>query len=85
MKLEINYRKQNEKTDAFKLWYWRRHLDNKEIKPINPKGNQPRVFIEGLILKLKLRYFGHMMRRVDSLEKTLMPGKKATEEEGNRE
>ena len=47
-------------------------LDYKEIKPVNPKGNQP---LEGLILKLKLQYFGHVMQRTDSLEKTLMLGK----------
>ena len=47
-------------------------LDGKEMKPVNPKGNQP---LEGLILKLKLQYFGHLMQRTDSLEKTLMLGK----------
>ena len=49
-------------------------LDSKEIKPVNPKGNQSRI-LEGLMLKLKLQYFGHLMRRTDSLEKTLMLGK----------
>ena len=49
-------------------------LDCKEIQPVHPKGDQSWVFIEGLMLKLKLQYFGHLMRRVDSLEKTLMPG-----------
>ena len=44
-------------------------LDCKEIKPGNSKGNQ------GLELKLKLQYFGHLMQRIDSLGKTLMPGK----------
>ena len=48
-------------------------LDCKEIKPINPKGNQS--WLEGLMLRLKLQYFGHLMRRTDSLEKTLMLGK----------
>ena len=43
-----------------------------EIKPVNPKGNQS---MEGLVLKLKLHYFGHLMLRGDSLEKTLMLGK----------
>ena len=47
-------------------------LDYKEIKPVNPKGNQPWIFIERLMLKLKLQYFGHLMRRANSLEKTLM-------------
>ena len=49
-------------------------LDCKEIQPVHPKGDQSWVFIEGLMLKLKLQYFGHLMRRVDSLEKTLMLG-----------
>ena len=46
-------------------------LDFKEIKPVSPKGNQPWI-LEGLMLKLKLQYFGHLMWRADSLEKTLM-------------
>ena len=48
-------------------------LDSKEIKPVNPKGNQPSL--EELMLKLKLQYFGHLMQRTDSFEKTLMLGK----------
>ena len=50
-------------------------LDCKEIQPVHPKGNQSDYSLEGLILKLKLQYFGHRMRRTDSLEKTLMLGK----------
>ena len=50
-------------------------LDCKEIKPVNPKGNQTEYSLEGLMLKLKLQYFGHLMQRIDSLEKTLMLGK----------
>ena len=50
-------------------------LDCKQIKPVNPKGNQPWPFIKGLILKLKLQNFDHLMQRTDSLEKTLMLGK----------
>ena len=50
-------------------------LDCKEIQPVHPKGDQSWVFIEGLMLKLKLQYFGHLMRRTDSFEKTLMLGK----------
>ena len=46
-------------------------LDSK-IKLVNPKGNQPWIFIGRIDVKLKLQYFGHLMRRVDSLEKTLM-------------
>ena len=49
-------------------------LDCKEIQPVHPKGDQSWVFIEGLMLKLKLQYFGHLMRPTDSLEKTLMLG-----------
>ena len=50
-------------------------LDCKEIQPINPKGNCPEYSLEGLMLKLKLQYFGHLMQRTDSFEKTLMLGK----------
>ena len=50
-------------------------LDCKEIQPAHPKGDQSWVFLEGLMLKLKLQYLGHLMRRTDSFEKTLMPGK----------
>ena len=67
------------RTDAFELWCWRRLLrvpwtarrSNQSIlKEINPEYS-----LEGLMLKLKLQYFGHLMRRADSLEKTLMLGK----------
>ena len=47
-------------------------LDCKDIQPVHPKGDQSWVFIVGLMLKLKLQYFVHLMQRVDSLEKTLM-------------
>ena len=50
-------------------------MDCKEIQPVHPKGDQSWVFIEGLMLKLKLQYFGHLMQRDDSFEKTLMLGK----------
>ena len=61
-------------------WFWfvvlgktfESPLDCKEIKPANPKGNQPLIFIEWLMLKLKLQYFGHLIWRANSLEKTLM-------------
>ena len=49
--------------------------DYKEIQPVNPKGNQSWIFMEGLMLKLKLQYFGQLMWRTDSLGKTLMLGK----------
>ena len=48
-------------------------LDSKEIKPVNPKGNQPEYSLEGLMLKLQ--YFGHLMQRDDMLENILMLGK----------
>ena len=64
--------------DAFKLWCWRRLL---RVPWTARRSNQsilkeisPGIFLEGMMLKLKLQYFGHLMRRVDSLEKTLMLG-----------
>ena len=68
-----------QKIDAFELWCWRRLLrvpwtarrSNQSIL----KESSPGCSLEGLMLKLKLQYFGHMMRRVDSLEKTLMLGR----------
>ena len=68
-----------QRIDAFELWFWRRLLkvpwterrSNQSIlKEINPEYS-----LEGLMLKLKLQYFGHLMRRTDSLKKTLMLGK----------
>ena len=50
-------------------------LDCKEIQPVHPKGDQSGVFIGRTDLKLKLQYFGHLIRRAGSLEKTLMQGK----------
>ena len=69
---------EQQRIDAFELWCWRRPespLDCKEIQPVNPKGNQPWIFTGRTDLKLKLQSFGHLMRRTDSLEKTLMLGK----------
>ena len=67
-----------QRIDAFELWCWRRLLrvpwtarrSNQSI----PKEISPEYSLEGLMLKLKLQYFGHLMQRVDSLEKTLMLG-----------
>ena len=66
-----------QRIDAFELWCWRRLLR----VPWTARSNQsilkeisPVVSLEGMMLKLKLQYFGHLMRRVDSLEKTLMLG-----------
>ena len=50
-------------------------LDNKEIKPVNPEEINPEYSLEGLMLKLKLQSFGHLMERAGSLKKTLMLGK----------
>ena len=69
---------------ALKSWYFwtvvleetlESPLDSKESQPVNPKGNQSWISLEGLMLKLKLQYFDHLMQRTDSLEKTLMLGK----------
>ena len=69
---------EHQKMDAFELWCWRRLL---RVPWTARRSNQsilkeisPRCSLEGLMLKLKLQYFGHLMRRVDSLEKTLMLG-----------
>ena len=72
-----------QRTNAFELWCWRRLLrvpwmDSKEIKPVNPKGNQSWIFIGRTDVEteiLKLQYFAHLMWRTDSLEKTPMLGK----------
>ena len=70
---------EHQRIDAFELWCWRRHLESpldcKEIQPIHPKGNQSRIFTGRTMLKPKLQYFGYLMQRTDSLEKTLMLGK----------
>ena len=50
-------------------------LDGKRIQPVHPKGISPGYSLEGVMLKLKLQYFGHLMQRADSFEKTLMLGK----------
>ena len=50
-------------------------MDNKEIQPVKIKKMNPEYLLEGLMLKLKLQYFGHLRRRADSLEKILMLGK----------
>ena len=50
-------------------------LDSKKIQPVHPKEISPEYSLEGLMFKLKLQYFGHMMQKTDSLDKTLMLGK----------
>ena len=70
---------EHQRVDAFELWCWRRLL---RVPWTARRSNQsilkeisPGISLEGLMLKLKVQYFGHLMRRVDSLEKTLMLGK----------
>ena len=69
---------ERQRIDAFELWYWRRLL---RVPWTARRSNQsvlkdisPGISLEGMMLKLKLQYFGHLMWRVDSLEKTLMQG-----------
>ena len=66
------------RTDAFELWCWRRLLrvpwTARRSNPSILKEINPGISLEEMMLKLKLQYFGHLMRRVDSLEKTLMLG-----------
>ena len=60
-------------------------LDSKKIKPVNPKEINAEYSLEGLMLTLKLQYFGHLMGRADSLEKTVMLGKiEGRRRRGNR-
>ena len=70
---------EHQRIDAFELWWWRRLL---KVPWTARRSNQcilkeisPGCSLEGLMLKLKLQYFGHLMRRADSFEKTLMLGK----------
>ena len=68
-----------QRIDAFQLWCWRRLLrvtwSSRRSKQSILKEVSPECSLEGLMLKLKLQYFGHLMQRTDSLEKTLMLGK----------
>ena len=67
---------EHRRTDAFELWYWRRllrvHGTTRRSNQSILKKTNPEYSLEGLMLKLKLQYFGHLMRRADSFEKTLM-------------
>ena len=81
---------EHRRIDAFELWCWRRLL---RVPWTARRSNQsilkeisPGIYLEGMMLKLKLQYFGHLMRRVDSLEKTLILGSiGGQEEKGMRE
>ena len=76
---------EHQRTDAFELWCWKRRLripwtaiaNQSILKKISPEYS-----LEGLILKLKLQYFGHLIQKADSLEKTVMPGKIENKGEG---
>ena len=75
----MDYQKAERRTDVFELWCWIRLL---KVPWTSRKSSQsilmeisPEYSLEGLMLKLKLQYFGHLMRRTDSFEKTLMLGK----------
>ena len=69
---------EHQRIDAFELWCWRRLLrvpwTERRFTQSILKEISPEISLEGMILKLKLQYFGHLLRRVDSLEKTLMQG-----------
>ena len=78
---------EHRRIDAFELWYWRRLL---RVSWTARRSNQsilkeisPGISLEGMMLKLKVQYFGHFMRRVDSLEKTLMLEGLGARGEGN--
>ena len=80
---------ESRRIDAFELWCWRRLL---RVPWTARRSNQsilkeisPGISLEGMMLKLKLQYFGHLMQRVDSLEKTLMLGDWRQEEKGTTE
>ena len=79
---------EHQRIDAFELWCWRRLL---RVPQVARRSNQsilkeisPDQSLEGLMLKLKLQYFGHLMRRADSLEKTLMLGKTESRRRGRQ-
>ena len=85
---ELDHKKaEDRRIDALELWGWRRLL---RVPCTARRSNQsilreisPGYSLEGLMLKLKLQYFGHLMRRTDSLEKTLMVGKIEGAREGD--
>ena len=76
---ELNYKAEHWRIDAFELWCWRRLLrvswTTRRLNQSILKEISPEYSLEGRMLKLKLQYFGHLMQRIDSLEKTLMLGK----------
>ena len=78
---------EDQRTDAFELWCWRRFLrvlwTARRSNQSNLKEISPEYSLERLMLKLKLQYFGHLMRRTNSLEKMLMLGKIEGRKEGD--
>ena len=68
---------EHQRFDAFELWCWRRllRIPARRLNQSILKETSPEYSLKGLMLKLKLQYFGHLMRRTDSFEKTLMLGK----------
>ena len=70
---------EHRRIDAFELWHWRRLLrvpwTSRRSSHSILRESSPGCSLEGLMLKLKLQYFGHLMQRADAFEKTLMPGK----------
>ena len=83
----ITKKTERQRINAFELWCWRRLL---RVPWTARKSNQsilketsPKCSLEGLMLKLKLQYFGHLMKRANSLEKTLMLGKTKAKGEGD--
>ena len=76
---ELDYKAECRRIDGFELWYWWRLLrvswTSRRSNQSNLKEISPDYSLEGLMLKLKLQYFGHLMQRTDSLEKTPMLGK----------
>ena len=79
MEQELDHKDEHWRTEAFELWCWRRLLrvpwTSRRTNQCILKEISPEYSLEGLMLKLKLQYFGHLMRRTDSFEKTLMLGK----------
>ena len=78
---------EHQRIDAFELWCWRKlecPLDCKEIQPVHPKGNESWIFIGRSDAEVETQYFGHLMQRTDSFDKTLLPGKTEDERRGRQ-
>ena len=79
MDVRVRLKAEHQRIDAFELWCWRRLLrvpwTARRFNQSILKETSPEYSLEGLMLKLKLQYFGHLIQRADSFEKTLMLGK----------